>query len=112
MAMPYDIGEDLRLLKIDVHAHVFPGYTEEIIEAKLAHMRRVGITELWCSAPIADGRIAPMDEIKHYNDAVLEAMRMFPDAIRGMCFIIPSYFKEALAEVERCLDAGMIGIKL
>ena len=29
-----------------------------------------------------------------------------------MCFVIPGYFKEAVAEVERCLDAGMIGVKL
>ena len=29
-----------------------------------------------------------------------------------MCFVIPGYYREALAEIERCLDAGMIGIKL
>ncbi len=111
--MYLDVGAELRRPKIDVHQHVWPkrGGVEASDET-VALSKRVGITELWCSAPIATGLIASMDEVCRVNDSVLAAMKRHPYIIRGMCFVIPGYYKEAIAEVERCLNAGMIGIKL
>ena len=109
--MAFDVGADIRYPKIDVHQHVAPRNTQESADNLVQQSRSVGITELWCSAPIG-GVIAPMEEIRRHNDAILAAMKMYPDIIRGMCFVIPSYFNEAIAEIERCLDAGMIGIKI
>lgn len=110
--MPFDVEAQLRRPKIDVHHHVRPGEaglkaSDHLVEVA----KKLGIVELWCSAPIS-GRMASMDEIRQRNDGVLAAMQRHPDIIRGMCFVIPGYYKEAVAEVERCLDAGMIGIKL
>ena len=110
--MPIDIEAGLKRRKIDVHAHVRAVPNDRQRNAWLVQCaRRVGITEMWCSRPIAV-RIAPMEEVRENNNRVLEAMRQHPDIIRGMCFVIPSYYDEAIKEIERCLDAGMIGIKL
>ncbi|HHW09566.1 MAG TPA: amidohydrolase [Firmicutes bacterium] len=108
-----DVKAGLLEPKIDVHAHVLPG--EEGLRQSdrlVAVADKLGITELWCSAPIAGGRMASPEEIRRNNDGVIAAMRRHPRRIRGLCFVIPGYYTEAIAEVERCLAAGMIGIKL
>jgi predicted TIM-barrel fold metal-dependent hydrolase len=95
--------------KIDAHCHAGgenPG------DRLVAIADDLGVVEMWCSQPISAGRIAPMEEVRARNDKTLEAMKRHPDRIQGMCFVIPGYYGEALAEVERCLDAGMIGVKL
>ncbi|MGI6082868.1 MAG: amidohydrolase family protein [Limnochordia bacterium] len=71
----------------------------------------LGIMEYWCSRPMT-ARYGSLEEVRAGNDAVLAAMRRYPQRIRGLCFVVPGYFREACAEIERCLDAGMIGVKL
>ncbi len=111
--MRIDIPAGLAHPKIDVHCHVRPlPDTDESSDNLVACSDSLGVTEMWCSRPITGGRIAPMEEVRKANDSVLHAMARHPDRIRGMCFVISGYYKEAVAEVERCLDAGMIGVKL
>ncbi|MSS71627.1 MAG: amidohydrolase [Candidatus Latescibacteria bacterium] len=105
-----DIEAGLRRPKIDVHAHV--SGTEISCDALMASGDPVGVREFWCSRPITGGRIAPHEEVRRQNDDILRAMVLRPDRIQGMCFVIPGHYREALAEVERCLDAGMVGVKL
>ena len=45
------------------------------------------------------------------NDAVLRAIKEKPDRFSGFCFVNPES-PHALDEINRCLDAGMKGIKL
>jgi predicted TIM-barrel fold metal-dependent hydrolase len=99
--------------KIDVHCHVgqLPN-TDESSDALVACGDALGVVEMWCSIPVTGGRIAPMEEIRKANDSVLHAMARHSNRIRGLCFVIPGYHREALAEVERGLDAGMTGVKL
>lgn len=103
--------------KIDAHMHV-PGppavvgnesYTvDKVIEAA----DKLGISQLCISVPIAGGRMAPMADVRLCNDYTFDAMRRYPDRFLGYCFLIPGYFRESLDEAKRCLDHGMIGIKL
>jgi predicted TIM-barrel fold metal-dependent hydrolase len=79
---------------------------ERIIEAA----DRLGIDRLCCSIPVTRG-MPTMAEVRDCNDGVLKAMRRFPDRIMGYCFVVPGY-RESSAEIDRCLDRGMIGIKL
>jgi uncharacterized protein len=111
--MRLDIQGGLERPKIDVHCHVgrLPN-TDKSSDALVGLGETLGVVEMWCSIPVTGGRIAPMEEIVAANDSVLHAMARHPNRIRGMCFVIPGYYKEALAEIERCLDAGMIGVKL
>ena len=43
---------------------------------------------------------------------MLRLRREHPDRIRGYVAVNPNYADHALAEIDRCLGAGMIGIKL
>ncbi len=110
-----DIEAGLRRPKIDVHTHVFrmENRADEAASAdqlvKAGEM--LGITEFWTFSPIITG-FGSIEEVREENDTVLRAMRRHPDRIRGMCFVIPGHFKAALDEIDRCLDEGMIGIKL
>lgn len=99
--------------KIDMHCHVWPMEDWERSSDQLVYAgTMLGITEYWCSAPITGGRWASPDEVRSANDVILRAMERHPDRIRGMCFLVPGFVGEAIQEVERCLAAGMIGIKL
>ena len=110
--MFYDIKEGLKMKKIDVHTHLWlPSEKSDDGERFIECAERVGIVEMWCSRPIG-GRMGSMDEIRNCNDGVLRAMERYPNRVKGLCFIIGGYNQKALKEVERCLDAGMIGIKL
>lgn len=114
--MSLDIERWLRRPKIDAHCHVW-NLGNEADEATSAERListgdMLGITEFWCSSPITGGRLAGIEEVRAENDAVLRAMKRFPDHIRGLCFVIPGHYRHALDEIDRCLDAGMIGLKL
>ncbi len=100
-------------MKIDCHMHVnggpvtWPwGDNDLIIEAA----DRLGIDQLCSSIPIVRG-MPTMEEVRACNDGMLEAMRRYPNRILGYCFVCPGY-RETLDEIDRCLDGGMIGIKL
>ena len=65
-----------------------------------------------CSLPLPGGIPKP-DVVKECNNTVAAAMKRHPGIIRGMAFINPGYTKEALDEIDRCInELGMIGIKL
>ncbi|MDP6778963.1 MAG: amidohydrolase family protein [Candidatus Latescibacteria bacterium] len=108
--MGLDVEKWIRYPKIDAHCHAGGG--EEPGDSLVANQEPLGVKEMWCSQLVGGGRIAPMDAVRERNDAVMGAVTRHPTRIRGLCFVIPGYYNEALAEVERCLDAGFIGIKL
>jgi uncharacterized protein len=51
-------------------------------------------------------------DIEYGNDCLLALQRAHPTRIRGYCVVNPNFRSHAQAELRRCLDAGMIGIKL
>lgn len=101
--------------KIDAHMHVNGGPRKwgwGDNDAVIHAADLLGIDQLCCSIPITGGEMASPDEVRECNDGVLDAMRRYPDRILGYCFVIPAYHDESLSEIDRCIDAGMIGIKL
>lgn len=116
-----DIEGKMNLLKdnkvVNWHEHVWfkPGTKELNIEGcdKLVEEAKLTYMDyLVCSLPISGGMPGP-DDIKLCNDTVAQAMKRYPDMIKGMAFINPGYSKEALYEIDRCVKGlGMIGIKL
>jgi predicted TIM-barrel fold metal-dependent hydrolase len=106
-----------KLRKFDVHNHVFlSGRRGNADWADVDHLIEaaeiLGIERLYCSRPITAGLMANIDAVRDVNDSVLAAMRRHPRQIFGYCFVQPGNGPAALAEIDRCLDAGMIGIKL
>ena len=111
--MTLDIESGIRRPKIDMHCHVWlmDGW-EQSADHLVASGDMLGITEYWCSSVIQQGILAPFADVPPHNDTILRAMARHPKRIRGWCFVIPGHFQDAIDEAERCLDAGMIGIKL
>ena len=103
--------------KFDVHNHVFlAGRRSETdwadADALIEAADALGIERLFCSRPITGGAMANIDTVRNANDSIIAAMRRHPGRIVGYCFVQPGNGAAALTEIDRCLDAGMIGVKL
>ena len=72
---------------------------------------RLGIEKLVISKPVVTQTGTP-DEFRDANDHVLRAMKLYPDRIMGQVTFNPQYKKESLEEIKRCVDQGMVGIKV
>ncbi len=115
---------------IDVHTHIFPPdivkhrkrFCERdpwfnalygnprasmaTVEDLIAEMDRAGVdVSFTCSFGWRDGGL-----IEETNNYVLDAMRRYPTRLRGMAGIQPTLEERAVYELERCAQAGMIGL--
>ncbi len=107
---------------IDVHAHFLHERTprgdwRERNASRLRAGERVGITIHVASILGSWGLTSPTyfpspADCRFGNDRLLELQREHSARIRGYAAVNPNYTDEALSEIRRCLDAGMIGIKL
>jgi predicted TIM-barrel fold metal-dependent hydrolase len=107
---------------VDVHAHFLHDHSpradwRERNASRLRAGERVGITVHVASILGSWGANSPIyfpspQDIEYGNDFLLRLQRSHPDRIRGYVVVNPNFQKHALGELSRCLDAGMIGIKL
>lgn len=107
---------------IDVHAHFHyaGGQRSDWSERNASRLRageQIGITRHVASILGSWGRTSPtyfpsQADVTAGNDALLALIRQHPDRIAGYVCVNPNYTEHALAEITRCLDLGMIGIKL
>lgn len=103
--------------KFDAHNHVFslvhrPGADWSEVENLIEAADVLGIEKLCCSRPVTAGVLADIETVRDSNNAILAAMKRYPQRIAGYCFVQPGNGAAALTEIDRCLDAGMVGIKL
>ena len=107
---------------VDVHAHFLHDRTPRLDwRERNASRLRAGAT-IGVSVHVASilgswGRTSPTyfpspPDLEYGNDALRELQRAHPSLIRGYVTVNPNYPAHALAEIARCLSAGMIGIKL
>src|SRR2546426_6749892 len=107
---------------IDVHAHFYHQRTpradwRERNESRLTAGKKIGITVHVASILGSYGLTSPTyfpspRDVPAGNDALLALQRAHPETVRGYVCVNPNYTAHARAEIVRCLDAGMIGIKL
>ncbi|MGH7523568.1 MAG: amidohydrolase family protein [Gemmatimonadales bacterium] len=107
---------------IDVHAHFYQpaGARADWAERNASRLKagaRIGITRHVASILGTWGRTSPTyfpspTDVVAGNDALLALIREHVGLIVGYACVNPNYTEHALAEIDRCLDAGMIGIKL
>jgi uncharacterized protein len=95
--------------KIDAHEHVDLHFGGP--EVQIDYADRLGIDRLIISKPVITQTATP-DDFREANDHVLRAMKLYPDRIMGQVTFNPQYKKESLEEIKRCIDQGMVGIKL
>ncbi len=93
------------------------GDWQERNASRLRAGERVGITVHVASILGSWGLTSPIyfpspADIEYGNDCLLALQRAHPARIRGYCVVNPNFRAHAQAELQRCLDAGMIGIKL
>lgn len=103
--------------KLDAHNHVMqgvhkPGADWSAVERTVEAARVLGINKLYCSRPLTGGVMAPIEDVREANESVLAAMKRYPGVIEGYCFVQPGNGKDAVAEIDRCIEAGMMGVKL
>ncbi|MBC7758910.1 MAG: amidohydrolase family protein [Phormidesmis sp. FL-bin-119] len=87
--------------KIDAHNHIWDGSNAEQVDESC---ERLGITKAACSIP--GGKT--VQEIRANNDKIIQAMKSHPKRILGQCYVNPKFKKEALDEIDRCVDNGMV----
>lgn len=107
---------------IDVHAHFLhpAGPRIDWAERNASRLRagkRIGITCHIASILGSWGKTSPTyfpspADIVVGNDALLALGREHGPLIQGYVTVNPNYTEHALAEIERCLALGMIGVKL
>ena len=115
---------------IDFHTHIFPPDIQKRREVYCARDHWFG--QLYgnprATIATADDLVAEMDEsgvdvtvtfsfgwtdaalIAETNSYVIEAMRRYPGRIKGMAVSLPASGDAAIYELERCAQAGMIGL--
>lgn len=107
---------------VDIHAHFLHDRTSradwrERNASRLKAGERIGISLHVASILGSWGHTSPTyfpspPDLEYGNDALLALQRAHPTRIRGYVAVNPNYTAHALAEIERGLGAGMIGIKL
>jgi len=98
----------LKYRKIDTHAHVDEGsYRPEV---NLDFADRLGIEKLMISDFIRPHTEGPPDDFRARNNFVMKCMKEHPDRFIGTVVLNPKYGKASLEEIDRCRDAGMIGL--
>ncbi|HBE40198.1 MAG TPA: amidohydrolase, partial [Bacteroidales bacterium] len=110
----FDIMKEvMKYRKIDAHEHVGLGGT---VEAQIDFADRLNIEKLVISKPIPDYSVnvppATPEEFRKCNDEVLSAMKRYPDRYLGQVYVNPVYGEESLEEIKRCVDQGMVGLKV
>jgi predicted TIM-barrel fold metal-dependent hydrolase len=107
---------------IDVHAHFYhagAGRTdwEQLNGARFRAGDRIGVTCHVGSVLGSYGFTSPTyfpspDDVTRGNDAMLAIAAREPHRTRMLVTVNPNYTGHALAEVERCVSRGAIGVKL
>lgn len=105
---PVNLMEEVRKYrKIDCHAHVY--FTDDSPETQLEYAERLHIDRLVISRNLNPHTEGTPEEFRKNNDLVIECMKAYPDRLLGTMVLNPKYQKEALDEIDRCVDAGMVG---
>lgn len=73
----------------------------------------LGFDKIVVSLPVMHNKRCDAELFQRANAVVYEAMKRYPGKIYGMAYVHPGHMKEALAEIDHCVqDLGMVGIKL
>jgi len=97
------LHEALKYRKIDAHNHLGIDANDDLANIEKS-CDLLGITRVAVSLP--GGKTPTI--IRENNNLILKAMKASPKRIIGQCYINPGFQKEALEEIDRCIDQGMV----
>lgn len=99
--------EVMKYRKIDTHAHVY--FSDDSPATQLDYADRLGIETLMISRNLEPFSKGTPEEFRKANDLVIKCMKEHPKRFIGTMVLNPTYQKESLEEIKRCIDAGMVG---
>lgn len=102
--------EVMRYRKLDSHAHVY--FSSDSPAVQIGFADRLGIEKLVISRPMKPGSKGTPEEFRACNDLVLKCVRQHPDRFIGQMTLNPRFPKESMEEISRCMDEGMVGLKV
>lgn len=120
-----DIREKMKLMYdnpvIGWHEHVWftdqwngdlrPNYKS--MESQIASYKKLGIDKSVISLPVTEPKRCSVELFQAANKAIYDAVQAYPDVYYGMAYVHAGYLKEALYEIDHCVqDLGMVGIKI
>ncbi len=98
---------------IDIHVHILEPWNQPKHARRLLDLAdRFGIDKMCIFLGKDLKRYKNAREVRETNDLALDMMRRYPDRFIGFCFLNPRAGKKCLEELNRCIEAGMRGIKL
>jgi len=110
--------EVMKYRKIDAHIHVNLASSDQKIQDAYAeqlidYADRLEIKTMVISKPLTNlnTKGAPEEFIEN-NNILIRAMKRFPGRFIGQFTLNPVYRKESLEEIKRCVDQGMVGLKV
>jgi predicted TIM-barrel fold metal-dependent hydrolase len=98
----------MKYRKIDSHAHVFFNLKNSP-EAEVDFAERLGIDRLMVSKFLPSYSKATPEVFRENNDIAIKCMKQHPDRLIATMVFNAAYQKESLEEIDRCVDAGMVG---
>ena len=110
-AGPYRImAEVLKYRKIDSYANALSDPSQ--VEALVRQADRMHVEKLIVAVPVAKTMKGGPEDIRAYNDIVLRALKAYPGRMLGQFTVNPLDLKTSGEEIKRCVDSGMVGMKL
>jgi predicted TIM-barrel fold metal-dependent hydrolase len=103
--------EVMKFRKINAHEHVYLSSEPSVL---IDAADRLGMEILMVSLPasIEDRTLVTPEKFRECNDLVLKAMKMYPGRIKGQVYINPYFPRESIEEIKRCIDLGMVSLKV
>lgn len=94
---------------IDSHCHLDIGIRKQVTAEQL--LRQMDANS------VARAVICTVDQFvavrnREGNDKIISAVKQWPDRFWGLAAVNPWFGDEAVQELTRCLDAGLVGLKL
>ena len=100
----------MKYRKIDSHIHLYLSPSTDP-GALLDYADRLGIEKLFISRPVTR-QDWPHQEFRDSNDMMIKAMKQYPGRFIAQFTLNPKFPKESLEEINRCVDQGMVGLKV
>lgn len=101
--VPYDLMQEVRKYR-KLDAYCTAPFNMEQAE-------RLGIDRMYTGKPMIWADWTP-DQFIAANDEMIALMKRYPGKVVGQITLNPKYGKESLAEIDRCVDQGMVGTRL
>ncbi len=102
--------EAMKYRKLDAHIHALlsPSVTPELL---INFADRLGVEKMMISLPITR-EIATPEAVKAANDKMIKIMKQYPNRFKPQFTLNVQYQKESLEEMKRCVDNGLVGLKV